>query len=685
MSSEFILNASLSVISLLFIATLTSFFLRNSKIPYTVALVIVGLAMGFLASRFEFIGFLNEFKLSPELVFYVFLPTLIFESAFNLKFSHFKQNLYSITLLSTIGMLISTAIISSGMHYFLDFPWQTSLLFGSLISATDPIAVLALFKKIGAPKRLASLIEGESLFNDGTVLVLFGILASGQTRIITSFGHFLQIVVGGILVGTLLGLMFSKALDYVKNSKEIEISLTLILAHATFIIAEYFLGVSGIMATVFAGIVIGNYGAHKISYQVKEIMSHFWDYASYLANSLLFLMVGLIVYSSKDIALDLFKPLMMIVGLVLAARLIMVYGLLGSSNLFLKRKIPVSWMHIIQWGGLRGALAIALILTLPADTPFYQEMFIFTVGVIFFTLIVNGFTIKPLMTLLGLDSFSIMEEFQKNENQALIQHQVDDKLNQMFTKGFISKKIYKKLKNEYKRYNERSVQNMGDMFSYYGKNTSQETINELLYKHLLNVEKHAYKKLYYHGEITQEILNILLSNIERQTGNYREAEKIKIKRITFVDPDSILFKLLQKFKLDHLCKNIKKTYIMLRYEMYRARVIGSTAALKTLQEIETIHVFDKEIIAKFKQKYKKWHDNALVKIGDLKEIYPQICIDIQFFLAHQAIYHTEEKTLQKLYQLGLTSDKIFNQIKEEMESRQKETHKYWRLKKNLID
>ena len=323
MENEFVLNSALAVISLLFIATLVNFLLRNSRVPYTVALVIVGIGLGFIIEHLGLFQFLGEFRLSPELVFYVFLPTLIFESAFHTNIKSFTRNIASITTLATLGMVISAGLIGAGMHYFLDFPWVIALLFGTMISATDPISVLALFKKIGAPKRLQTIVEGESLFNDGTALVLFGIILEiannqavhfGRAELLGSFGNFGAVVLGGILTGIVLGFIFSKALDYVKNSKEIEISITLILAHATFIIAEYFLGVSGILATVAAGIVIGNYGAYKISPGVKEIMTHFWDYSAFIANSLLFLMVGLIIFSVNESILPLLVPALMVIS-----------------------------------------------------------------------------------------------------------------------------------------------------------------------------------------------------------------------------------------------------------------------------------------------------------------------------------------------------------------------------------
>ena len=206
-----VLSSALAIITLLFVATLTLFALKKSKFPYTVALVLMGLGMGYLAEGVTAFEFLEKFQLSPELVFYVFLPTLIFESSFNTNFKHFTQSIRAVAALSVVGMLISTGLVASGMHLFLNLPWATSLIFGALISSTDPISVLATFRKMGAPHKLTSIVEGESLFNDGTALVLFGILLEGQTGLIGSFGSFIEVVMGGLFTGLVMGYIFSKA------------------------------------------------------------------------------------------------------------------------------------------------------------------------------------------------------------------------------------------------------------------------------------------------------------------------------------------------------------------------------------------------------------------------------------------------------------------------------------------
>jgi monovalent cation:H+ antiporter, CPA1 family len=681
MENAFVLNSALAVISLLFIATLVSFVLRNSRVPYTVALVIAGIGLGFLVENLEIFEFLGSFRLSPELVFYVFLPTLIFESAFHTNIKSFTQNMGSIISLATIGMLISAGLIASGMHYLLDFPWIPALLFGSLISATDPISVLSLFKKIGAPKRLQAIVEGESLFNDGTTLVLFGIILEiansqastfGRAELLGSFGSFGIVVLGGILTGLVLGFFFSKALDYVKDSKEIEISITLILAHATFIIAEYFLGVSGILATVAAGIVVGNYGAYKISPGVKEIMTHFWDYSAFIANSLLFLMVGIIIFSVHESILPLLIPSLMVISMVLLSRMVVVYGILPIVNkLRPKEKIPGAWIHIIQWSGLRGALAIALMLTLPKTFPFYDEMLIFTTAVIFFTIIFNGFTISPLLSLLGLKSFSILEKFEQQENMVLIDKRVHAKLDHMLEKKFISKDIHKEIVASYDEHCDHCGRYIQELFEHNRHELDHDQLALILKRHLLGIEKRSFTKLYYHGEITQELLNVLLNNVNRQMESLHSKEKVSLGRLVWPNPRGWWAHTVEKLGVCDYRKTLRDKEIMLRYEMFRARLIVTSDALEALEEIKEGNVFlDESVIAEFKKKYKTWKKKAKSKLKKLEEESPEACRNIQIYLAQKAAFHVEEKMIEKLYTSGMTSPKVYQELKKELVLRQ---------------
>lgn len=673
------LHVALAIMILLFVATLVAFFIRKTRLPYTVVLVLVGAVVSFTAQNIPAISFLNDFRISPEIVFYIFLPTLIFESAFHMRFRHFEQNKVSIVSLSTIGLIISALVVAFLMNVFLHIPFIYCLLFGVLISATDPISVLSLFKRLGVSKRLSTIVEGESLFNDGTALVFFGLvlqfavsdnLVLSRETVFFTVGNFTYVILMGILAGLIMGVVFSKLLDYVHNSKEIEISLTLIVAHFTFILAEYFLGASGILATVAAGIVMGNYGYYKISFEVREIMTNFWDYAAFVANSLLFLMVGSLIYSLRADIASFIWPTLEVIGFVILSRMLMVYSLLPLLNIFSPEKIALRWMHVINWSGLRGALVIALVLTLPEDFPYFREMLVFSVGVIFFTIVFYGFTIGPLLDWLGFRGLSCRENFEHDENQLLISKKVNAKLQEMVKKGFISKSIYKVVSKEYMEVYRASEMHIDKLLKEDNEKLDQAQIESVIYRHLLGVEKHVFTKLYYHREITQDLLNVLLRNLQRQRDNLNTDVKVKIGVLVPLDPNGKVFSILERFGLKGIRRKMMNQEFTLRYEMYRARLIATNEALARLEEIEKTNTFvHRDIIAKFTRRYKAWQKSANDKLKRLSKAHPDICYRVECFLARQAAFHVEEKILKDIRDVGMTSSKVYNSLAGDLEKR----------------
>ncbi|BDC48617.1 Na+/H+ antiporter [Bryobacterales bacterium F-183] len=389
------------------------------RVPYTIALVFAGFAIDlFHVPIKEVAG--NAQLLTPEIIFTLFLPALLFESAMNLDIRTLRENLASIILLAVVGVGAATAITGLAIHQFLGLPVLVSLLFGALISATDPIAVIALFRELGVSKRLAVIVEGESLFNDGTAAVVFQLILAGiltgQFDPAEGVRRFLVVALGGVVVGLVIGFAVSKITAHVDEPR-IEITLTTIVAYGSYLLAEH-LHVSGVLSTVMAGLTIGNYGALTgMSPRTRVAVWSFWEYVAFLANSLVFLLIGIEVHVAQ--MLESWWPILMAIGAVLIGRTLTVY-LLTPLSARLGPAVPRKWNPVLVWGGLRGSVSIALALSLPQDFPHRATLLTLCFGAAAFSIVVQGLTMKPLLQWLGiLETSENVLAFQRTKQIAL--------------------------------------------------------------------------------------------------------------------------------------------------------------------------------------------------------------------------------------------------------------------------
>lgn len=382
-------------LGLLIAASLTAIFTRFINVPYSVALVLTGLGVTFL-------NLVPHVHMTPELVMLVFLPGLLFEASWNMDFKVLKQNWLPIGAMATIGVLLCTLLVGLVLSGLGGFDWKLSLVFGAMVAATDPVSVVAMFRKLGVPKRLTMLLEGESLLNDGTAVVVFrivaGMVAAGTSlSVVDTVTTFVTVISGGVVIGAATGFFFSWVTKYF-DDHSLEITLTVIAAYGSYFLAEHF-SVSPVIAVVTAGLIIGNYGSKVgMSPTTRLSVTSFWEYMAFLINSVLFILVGSTIEISGLIANS--KLIAIAVVAVLLARAVAVYGL--SKLCAGKEAIPLKWQHIIFWGGLRGALSMALALSLPTDFPHRTELLHMTFGVVIFTLLVKGLTIEPLVKWLKL-------------------------------------------------------------------------------------------------------------------------------------------------------------------------------------------------------------------------------------------------------------------------------------------
>ena len=379
---------------LLFIACIVAIVTRRLRLPYSVGLVLAGLGLAATAP----VGL----SLTPALIFTVFLPPLIFEAAIQIRWKPFRRELPLLLALVTLGVALAAVVVAAGMHYLIGWSWLGAAFFGVLIAATDPVAVIAMFKTVHVDDRLHLLVEAESLLNDGVAAVgfavLLGIAGGGAVSVGTIGGQLLAIVAGGIACGALvtgpLLLLGGRTEDHL-----VEITLTALAAFGSFLLAEHF-HVSGVLAALTAGMMVGNLGSlGSFSDKGRETMIDFWEFVAFLANSFLFILIGTreAFISLAPVLLDAATAVaLMIIGR--AAAVYPVAALFGGSRL----RLPGAFQHVLWWGGLRGALSLALALSLPASVPERGAIIQVTFAVVAFSIFVQGLTMSRFARRLGL-------------------------------------------------------------------------------------------------------------------------------------------------------------------------------------------------------------------------------------------------------------------------------------------
>jgi CPA1 family monovalent cation:H+ antiporter len=391
------------ILGLFVAAILVALVARRLKLPYTVGLVAAGVALSLLPLQ-------DSALLTHDLIFELMLPPLLFEAALFIHWHELKQDMLIVLAMAVLGVVITAAIVAGGLWAMLGWPIGAAAVFGVLIAATDPVAVIALFKDLGVTGRLRFLVETESLLNDGVAAVLFGLAlawvgAAGHGPL-TAFSvteTFVLSAGGGAAIG-LVCAAFGILLARGTPDHLVETGITVAVAYGSFYAAED-LHVSGVLATVAAGIAMGNLGVMRgdsatISEDGRAAVVAFWEFAAFLANSIVFLLIGIAVGATPLSHLGPLK-LALITVLVIVGRALTVYPLAAVFSRT-RLAIPMAQQHVLWWGGLRGALALALALALPADMPMRHEIQVATFAVVVFSVVVQGLTMGPLMRLLGL-------------------------------------------------------------------------------------------------------------------------------------------------------------------------------------------------------------------------------------------------------------------------------------------
>ena len=635
-------------------------------IPYTVFLVILGMFIGSLARQNNELNFLLDFQLSPYLVLYLFLPVLVFESAINLDARSLIKDIVPILVLAVPALIISTAIIALGLWFIEDFNIIYALIFGALISATDPVAVVALFKELGAPHRLTILVEGESLLNDATAIVLFNILLGisiweqfGVFDFYVAVAEFFKVFFGGLCVGVVIGVLTSEILRRIRANISAYLIMSIVVAYSSFAISEHVMHVSGVMAVVSSAITLGLLGANRIPQREKETVDETWDILALVCNSLLFLLVGL----SVDVSL-LFSHLDTIfvaIVLVLVARAAGIYTLVPSAvSIFKLPNISMREKHIMWWGGLKGGLAIAIVLSIPTTMPGRETLIYVTLGVVIFSLLVNASTVRPLMRKLGFDKFTDQEEIE-------LQHG----LKQSFSQAENILKIFKKaniIPRSTKKIIEEKTKKIFEV-----SESSSDAYTETHYVKVtaLRMEMKELKYLYDIGFLQYYTYMNMKILLQRESDNLelnekKNAEKnATIKQSPFIRLEKSIIKQLREHDF---ASSFLSRYQYLRFSQTLQRnIAGLLICKKVMEKIDSLDDVEGEIKKNIINQYKQRHDRRKKRLEDISANFPEFYERYETRLFVKVSLNAADFFIREAYNNSEFGTKIFVNIKKRID------------------
>ena len=656
------------VLLLLVAAVVTMVSKRVDKLPLTILLVFVGIAISMFGHDVPGLQLLNDFELTPELVLFVFIPTLIFESAFNLDARQVTSNIWPILTLAIPGLLISTGIIGFIFSVFTGYDLMVALLLGAILSATDPVAVIAIFKQLGVPERLTILVEGESLFNDATSLVLatilIGLLASGSFSgevLLTGTEEFVIVFFGGVLVGWFMALIAGNLLGGVESDPAIEITVTTILAYFSFIIAEHAFHVSGIMAVVAAGLVMGSsWGKSKISPSSAQFMEHFWEYLAYVANALIFLMVGLqidlvVLWQSIDL-------IAVVVLAMLVSRAIVVFGVVPLvGKLPGAEPIGMPFQSVMYWGGLRGAIALAIVLSLP---PFdYKDTLISLVmGAVLFTLVVQGLSIEKLVKWLGLNALSISDNLAMLEGDRNARKEGLERLETLASGGLFSPRIADNLREKC----ERNLRELNEEIERINNAMSRQEMARILAMRCLAREKARIYELFSRGLINEWAFRELDHTVAEQIDEVRHQGLMPV-----AGTESSLGKtasLLAIRVLDgvpgahQLVERLSTSRVIRDYDVAWGRYRSANSVLHSLDTIAGEGKIDHATTEEIRQVYEAILAHSKAQIDEVAEQYPEFVETMQEQLGQRLLLVAEHESVENAAELGMLQEGIAEKI-----------------------
>jgi Na+:H+ antiporter len=678
---------------LLFVATLSSVVFKRLKIPYTIGLVFVGIVFYNVCGVIPAFQQFRHLRLNYDLIMFALLPSLIFSAAINIDSKLLFKNLNPTFLLAGPGLVISALVTSLIMYYLTPLDLAGSLLFGALISATDPVAVISLFEIVGAPKRLRILVDGESLFNDATAIVMFTLMQkvvlAGTAFSIFTLGvaayDFMLIFFGGLFVGAVTGYLMAQILLFIKDDTMVATALSAIVAYTAFIFAEKVLNVSGVMACLGAGMVISHYSSSRFTAKTKNYLKNFWQFVSFIANSYIFILLGFTekfyLFSAQISNFSILKCVIWGIIAIQISRAIIVFGICPFIGMRDKNK-KIDWKYqvLMFWGGLRGAVPLALVFSLPENLPHRLLVIQITLGVVIFTLLVQGGTISKILSIFKLDRASLFRRFSKNHALLLTYKHGMKKLKELATSWDFSNDVVEELENKYQeRIKEQSLK-LNDIVK--NKDEEKHALRRSIWTQALRVERNSLRELFESGFIHEQLFRGLDFCMDQQLETIINSNELPPLDAYGSFQKNPVRKLIEKIKHWSFGKKYKAYLLNEEYLSYCTLAIGILAARERLAELKKDDFFKdySEGIKVCDDFYKGNMDKLLKRVKIFRENNVDLLATISLTTLQEMVYSNELTVIDELLENMDVSEEIHDELSASFHQKIAENSKHVYLK-----
>ena len=656
---------------------------QRTRIPYTVGLFAIGLAAGIMNRMGVFHG-MPQFSaaldsvanINPDLILYIFLPILIFDAAYELNLHIFKKTLTNATLLAAPGLIICmilTAGVLMAISFFVPgyekWTWASALMFGALISATDPVAVVALLHELKTSKRFSTLVDAESLLNDGTGIVCFmlfyGITVWGRNDELTPILEFCQVVAGGAILGFIAARLVIWFITRVNSEEMIQNSVIILSAYLVFILAQLYLGISGVIALVAFGLTIAYVGKPRLKPQVNIFMGSFWELLTYIANTLIFIIVGIVIAEKVDFSWSHCAILLLVyiaLNIIRYITIMMLYPIMKRSGYGLNKKESI----ILTWGGLRGALGMTLALMVSYTPAIPEEIrsqvLFFTAGTVTLTLCINATTMRWLLNKLGLIYIPTARTMMENKIQNLLHENSEQYFERLKTREALNGANWEKV-SQYVTASP-SAQEATPM--------ANDVMNEIRLR-VLDKEKMFLHQIYDEGIIAKTSFMLLSNSLDElydHDGSYALDTRTSI--FNFCNRTFILDGMQRIPKIGSWISFYFKERIGVVHDLGRGFIILQKEDLKLLDDLEGSNMLSGEQKVVLKTLRAEIQHNLDTMNGILNKLandFPKAYKHALTQKATRMLLCNERRNIRQLQTDGMLSDKDAEQLYERVDER----------------